>query len=251
MCGHQRAFQPKSHASNNKSRCSVQFYKAFRSHRSKAMLEPDAPFYLAINHQRKPNDKVLYLDRPLGKNEIGKFLKDAFAVAKLDDTNKKKISNHSVRKTSVGRLLEVDVHPNFVAQLSRHKKKIEKPRQLPFSISEARGTDGNVCYPESWEVHPLSPKKTKSVPPLQHSKMSSQSNKSTLRQFNFWWSAYWQVRRLHIQHQRFLWWSVEDRKAEWELSDRGTTRHYLDGSCTFGHFSWIVVSTTSFFIEPV
>jgi len=34
------------------------------------------------------------------------------------------------------------------------------------------------------------------------------------------------------------------------LSDRGTSRHYLDCSCTFGHFSWIV-STTSFFIEPV
>ena len=68
------------------------------------MLEPDAPFDLDINHQRKPNDKVWYLDRPLGKNEIGNFLKDAFAAAKLDDTNKKKVSNHSVRKTSVGRL---------------------------------------------------------------------------------------------------------------------------------------------------
>ena len=84
-------------------------------------LLPDAPFYLAINHRRKPNDKVWYLDRPLGKNEIGKFLKDAFAAAKLDDTNKKKVSNHSVRKTIVGRLLEADVQPNFVAQLSGHK----------------------------------------------------------------------------------------------------------------------------------
>ena len=119
--GHQRAFEPKAHASNNKSRCPVEVYKAFRSHRSEAMLEPDAPFYLAINHRRKPNDKVWYLDRPLGKNEIGKFLKDAFAAAKLDDTNKKKVSNHSVRKTSVGRLLEADVQPNFVAQLSGHK----------------------------------------------------------------------------------------------------------------------------------
>ena len=86
------------------------------------MLEQDAPFYLAINHQRKSNDKVWYLDRrTLGKNEIGKFLKDAFAAAKLDDTNKKKISNHSVRKTTVGRLLEADVLPNYVAQLSGHK----------------------------------------------------------------------------------------------------------------------------------
>ena len=55
--------------------------------------------------------------RLLGKDEIGKFLKDAFASAKLDETNKKKVSNYSVRKTSVGRLLEAGVQPNFVAQL--------------------------------------------------------------------------------------------------------------------------------------
>ena len=86
--GHQRAFEPKAYASKNKSRCPVEFYKAFRSHRSEAMLDPNAPFYLAINHRRKPSDKVWYLDRPLGKNEIGKFLKDAFASAKLDETVK-------------------------------------------------------------------------------------------------------------------------------------------------------------------
>ena len=65
--------------------------------------------------------------------------------SQLDDTNK--VSNHSVTKTSVGQLLEADVQPNFVAQLSGHKK-FEKPRQLPFSISEA--TARNACYPESW-----------------------------------------------------------------------------------------------------
>ena len=34
---------------------------------------------------------------PIGKNEIGKFLKDAFAAAKLDDTNKKKVSNPGLK----------------------------------------------------------------------------------------------------------------------------------------------------------
>ena len=48
---HQRAFEPKAHTSNNKSRCPVEFYKAFRGHRSDAKLERDAPFYFAINHQ--------------------------------------------------------------------------------------------------------------------------------------------------------------------------------------------------------
>ena len=43
--------------------------------------------------------------------------KDAFAAAKLDDTYKK-VFNLYVRKTSVGRLLEADVLPNFVEQLS-------------------------------------------------------------------------------------------------------------------------------------
>lgn len=37
------------------------------------MLEPDAPFYFAVNYQRKAKDKVWNLDRFLGKNEIGKF----------------------------------------------------------------------------------------------------------------------------------------------------------------------------------
>ena len=46
---------------------------------------------------------------------------DAFAAAKLNATNKKKSSNHLVRETSVGRLVEADVQPNFVAQLSGHK----------------------------------------------------------------------------------------------------------------------------------
>ena len=90
--GHQKAFEPKSYSSSDKSRCPVEFYNAFRSHRSEAMLEPDAPFYLAINYRRKPEEKVWYLDRPLGKNEIGKFLKDAFDAAKLGDKNKKKVS---------------------------------------------------------------------------------------------------------------------------------------------------------------
>jgi len=177
---HQRAFEPKANASNNKSRCPVEFCKAFRSHRSEAILELDTPFYLAINPRRKPNDKVWYLDRPLGKNEIGKIPKDAFAAAKLDNTNKKTVSNHSVRKTSVGRLFEADVQPNFVAQLSGHKNlksldsyhsaSLKRQREMSAVLNRGPGTSAQS-------------EETKSVFPLQHSKMTSQSNISSLRQF--------------------------------------------------------------------
>ena len=144
------------------------------------MLEPDVPFYLSINHRRKPNDKVWYLDIPLGKNEIGKFLNDAFAAAELDDTNNK-VSNHSVRKTSVGRLLEADVQPNFVAQLSGHNNlksldsyhssSLKRQREMSAALNRGPGTSAQ------------SEKKNKPLLPLQHSKLSSQSNKSSLRQF--------------------------------------------------------------------
>ena len=97
------------------------------------MVEPDA-----LNHRRKPNDKIWYLHRPLGKQEIGNFLKDAFAAAKLDDTNKKKVSNHSVRKTSIGRLLEAAVQSNFVAQLSGHKNLKSLARQREMSATQNR-----------------------------------------------------------------------------------------------------------------
>ena len=109
------------------------------------MLERDAPFDLVVNHQRKPTEKEWFLGRPLEKNEFGKFLKDGFAAAKLDDANKKKVSNHSVRKTSVGRLLEAEVQPNFVAQLSIHKNL--KSLDSYHSASLKRQRLRNVCFP--------------------------------------------------------------------------------------------------------
>ena len=120
--GHRRAFEPKAYASVNKSRCPVEFYKVYRSHRPESMLATDAPFYLAINHKRKPEDQIWYLNRPLGKNEIGKFLKEsAEVVLNKQQGTKKKFTNHSVRKTSIGRLLDGNVEANYVAQLSGHK----------------------------------------------------------------------------------------------------------------------------------
>ncbi|CAH3140037.1 unnamed protein product, partial [Porites evermanni] len=58
-----------------------------------------------------------YKSSPLGKNEIGKSMSTAAKNAGLA-AQKKKISNHSVRKTSIYRLLDAGVPENFVMQLS-------------------------------------------------------------------------------------------------------------------------------------
>ena len=56
-----------------------------------------SPFYLAIDHRRKPGCQVWYTKAPLGKNEVGKFLVKAVKAADLPVD----ISNHSVRKTYI------------------------------------------------------------------------------------------------------------------------------------------------------
>ena len=117
--GHRRAFQPKVYATKTE-RCPVKFYKTFKSHRPVEMNKPESPFYLAVRHNRSSQDNVWYMKSPLGKNEIGKFLSIAAQKAGLQREGKQ-ITNHSVRKTCISRLLDADIPENFVAQLSGHK----------------------------------------------------------------------------------------------------------------------------------
>ena len=114
--GDTRAFNPTAHATNNE-RCPVHFYKKFRSHRPAEMNEADSPFYLAINYRRRPDSSIWYMKAPLGKNEIGKLMKTAAQTAGLQGN----ITNHSVRKTCISRLMDAEVPVNYVAQLSGHR----------------------------------------------------------------------------------------------------------------------------------
>ena len=95
----------------------MRFYKEFAHRRPVEMNQPDSPFYLAVKHQVKPGDDVWYMRSPIGKNEIGKFLHTAAKNAGLQG----RLTNHSVRKTCISRLLDSDVSDNFVAQLSGHR----------------------------------------------------------------------------------------------------------------------------------
>ena len=75
-----------------------------------------------------PNDKLQpsmpwYYNRPLGKNKLGEFLNKASShlPSQSSTTSRSKISNHSVRKTAITTLLENNVDPLHVSQLSGHK----------------------------------------------------------------------------------------------------------------------------------
>ena len=101
---------------------------------------------------------------------------------------------------------------------------------LPVVIlyySTLSGTNQQILTPKRYNQHP--PHIYRGVPPG-HSPTNPASG-------NFC-RTHWQVWRLHIQHQCFLWWSVKDRKAEWELIDAAWAIKPQTGikiCCTFGH----------------
>ena len=72
---------------------------------------------MAINHRRKAQSQIWYNKAPLSKNEIGKFMAEAAKRTGLPGN----VTNHSVRKTCVSRLMDAEVSVNYVAQLSGHK----------------------------------------------------------------------------------------------------------------------------------
>ena len=98
-------------------------YNEFEKRRPQSMLTADAPFFLGYKRHWKPSDDVWYTDRPLGKNKIGEFLSKCPAVQdqKLISSGKK-VSNHSVRKTEITRLIDADTPQIFVSQLAGHKR---------------------------------------------------------------------------------------------------------------------------------
>ena len=119
--GHKRSFEPKAFATNN-DRCPVALYKLFVSHRPESMLQIDSPFFLAVRYHIDYNfENVWYLNRPLGKNSIGEFLSKASKLLPATSCNRKKVSNHSARKTAITNLMDNNVNPLHVGQLSGHK----------------------------------------------------------------------------------------------------------------------------------
>ena len=134
--GDTRAFNPTAQATNNE-RCPVYYYKKFKIHRPEEMNNADSPFYLTINHRRRPGNSIWYMKAPLGKNEIGKLMKTAAQAAGLQGN----ITNHSVRKTCISRLMDAEVPVNYVAQLSGHRNlkaaSVEHQQKMSLILSRS------------------------------------------------------------------------------------------------------------------
>ena len=115
---HQRSFCPKVYETGDR-KCPVSCFKEFVNRRPTVAQSPESPFFLAVRQRRKPEDQIWFLNSPMGKGKIGKFLSNTTKDLPLSRSGK--YTNHSVRKTCIKTLLDSGVSHNSVAQLSGHK----------------------------------------------------------------------------------------------------------------------------------
>ena len=112
--------------------------------------QPNSLLFLAFRHFiRRENSEIWYMRAPLGKNQIGKLLRTAADNTGIQRIGTK-VSNHSVRKTSILRLLDANTPENFVAQLSGHKN-TQSCNRINRQINNTSGR----CHTSSAEHHKM------------------------------------------------------------------------------------------------
>ena len=118
---HQREFNPRAYETSSQQ-CPVAIYETFVSKRPADSKEENSPFFLAMVPERHISDgKPWFFNRPLGKNMLGDFMKNARSLLQNTNTSRSKIANHSARKTCINTLLNIEISPLHVSQLSGHK----------------------------------------------------------------------------------------------------------------------------------
>ena len=134
--GHKRAFNPKAFATGT-DRCPVKIFKEYVSRRPSEMLKDDSPLFLQVRYNvENTSNKIWYHPKPLGKNSVGEFMSKARKL--LESNSSGKISNHSARKTTVTNLLNNDINPLHVQQITGHKKLESLNSYNTASISQQR-----------------------------------------------------------------------------------------------------------------
>ena len=112
-----RAIAPKMFAVPNIEKCPSKAYKVYAEKRPAEMKTDDAPFYLAVNNVKSGSGKPWFKKAPVGVNKLNTLMKTMAQKAGLGPNFK----NHSGRKTMIQTLVNNDVPPTDIMQLSGHK----------------------------------------------------------------------------------------------------------------------------------
>ena len=146
-------------------RCPVRLFKEYKSRRP-SDLQSQGPFYLSINHKRKPNNQIWYTVQAMGVNKINAIMKTLVEGTALE-TSGKRFTNHSARKTLVGKLKKARVERAGIAKITGHRNiqsiddydegDEEEQCELSMAISSRNNSSAREIVPVSefpnWQIN--------------------------------------------------------------------------------------------------
>ena len=104
---------------DNNDCCPVTTYLAYKQHRPPEMMADDSQFYLTVNTEVLKAGKKWFKAAPLGVNSLRSMVKNMLAASQVHSD--KKLVNHSTRKHLVQKLVDNNIPPNEIVQITRHK----------------------------------------------------------------------------------------------------------------------------------
>ena len=129
------------------------------------MCKDDSPLFLKVRCDVKyTSNKVWYFSKPLGKNSVGEFMSKARKI--LENNSSGKISNHSARKRTITNLLNQEINPLHVQQISGHKKleslnsyhtaSLSQQKKISNAISSSSDVSASASNSNQNEIIPQS-----------------------------------------------------------------------------------------------
>ena len=107
------------------------------------MMDSDSPFYLGINRTTNPTEKPWFKASAMGVSKLNSLMKTMADKAGFDE--KRRLTNHSARKTMVQKLNDNNIPPTHIVQLSGHRNvqsvnnystvSIEQQKNMPLILS--------------------------------------------------------------------------------------------------------------------
>ena len=98
-------------------RCPILLYEDFRAKRPEGWSKPNSPFYLAVNSAGWMKGRNWFKQQAMGRNTLNDFMKNLCQSVGIPGRK----TNHSIRKTTVTRLMESHVPPTYVQKITGHK----------------------------------------------------------------------------------------------------------------------------------
>ena len=103
----------------NPEQCPVLTYLKYNEERPPDTCTNDVPFYLAVNCKAPKPGKKWFKNSPLGVNSLRNMMKNMLKDAAFETD--RKIVNHSTRKHLIQKLVDSEIPPNQIIQITGHK----------------------------------------------------------------------------------------------------------------------------------